>query len=184
MAQQKSVYKNPRAGQPLISTISTVCKTPVLEVKFCNLVKPYYYSNSPTIPRYSITCVFDPELHKEFLTGVQTIEKNEKVDSVIKNETIKEEDEHVNTGKVLIKFQSKDMIPVFTAKKTMENGKVVLHSQQLIELEDELAKGENVVVIYDILRYTKKNTMKTEHGISFRPSGIFLISKEGADGES
>ena len=48
-----------------------------------------------------------------------------------------------------------------------------------IDLEDELARGERVIVIYDILRYTKKNTMKTEHGLSFKPSCIYLYAKEG-----
>lgn len=177
MAQAKQVYKTPQAGQPLISTISTGCKTPPLEVKFCNLVKPYYYANSPTIPRHSVTCVVDPELHKEFLKGIQTIEKNEKVETILKNETIKEGDEHVTTGKVLIKFQSKDIIPVYSGGQ-FPRGEVTQ-----IELEDELAKGERIVVVYDILRYTKKNTMKTEHGISFKPSCIYLLPKEGNHGE-
>ncbi len=172
MAQAK-VYKNPQAGQPLISTISTGCKTPPLEVKFCNLVKPYYYANSPTIPRHSVTCVIDPELHKEFLKGIQTIEKNEKVETIIKNETVKEGDEHLTTGKVLIKFQSKDIIPIYMA------GEYPRGEVPRIELEDELAKGERIIVVYDILRYTKKNTMKTEHGISFKPSCIYLFAKEG-----
>lgn len=171
MTQTKQVYKNPQAGTPLISTISSGCKTPVLEVKFCNLVNPFRYPNSPTIPRYSVTCVIDPELHKEFLKGIQTIEKDEKVETILKNETVKENNNAVNTGKVLIKFQSKDIIPVYIQKKNCK--------PEPIGLEDELAKGEKIVVIYDILRYTKKNTMKTEHGISFKPSCIYLYEKEG-----
>lgn len=163
MSQTRQVYKNPKPGQPLISTISSGCKTPILEVKFCNLVNPYRYPNSPTIPRYSITCVVDPEIHKEFLKGIQTIEKDEKVDSIIKNEMEKQKDEQVTTGKVLVKFQSKEIIPVFLATEPPE----------AISLEDELAKGEKIVVIYDILRYTKKNTMKVEHGLSFKPSCIY-----------
>ena len=171
MAQTKQVYKNPRPGQPLISTISTGCRTPLLEVKFCNLVKPYYYANSPTIPRHSVTCLVDPEIHKEFLKGIQTIEKNEGVETIIKNETVKEADEHLTTGKVLIKFQSKDVIPVYVMAEPPQP------EPELIELEDELAKGEKIIVIYDILRYTKKNTMKTEHGISFKPSCIYYYPK-------
>jgi hypothetical protein len=173
MAQAKQVYKNPQAGQPLITTISSGCKTPVLEVKFCNLVNPFRYPNSPTIPRYSVTCVLDPEVHKEFIKGIQTIEKDEKVESIIKNETVKQEGEHVTTGKVLLKFQSKEMIPVYKAG-TFPKGET-----PKIELEDELGKGEKVVIIYDILRYTKKNTMKTEHGISFKPSCIYLYTNDG-----
>lgn len=169
MTQAKQVYKNPQPGQPLITTISSGCKTPLLEVKFCNLVKPFRYPNSPTIPRYSVTCVVDPELHKEFLKGIQTIEKDEKVETIIKNETVKEDNNLVTTGKVLLKFQSKDIIPVYSGNPHSKNA-----NPQPIELEDELARGETIYVIYDILRYTKKNTMKTEHGISFKPSCIYL----------
>lgn len=167
MAQSPKVYKNPTPGQPLLTVISTGCKTPILEVKFCSLVNPYYYPNSQTIPRRSITCVIDPEVHKEFLKGIQTIEKNEKVESILKNDTVKEGNEHSMTGKVLIKFQSKDPIPVYAAPQNTND------QPQQIELEDELARGEKVMVVFDILRYTKKNTMKTEHGISFKPSCIY-----------
>jgi len=179
MPPAKQVYKNPQPGQPLITTISTGCKTPVLEVKFCNLVKPYYYANSPSVPRHSVTCVIDPKEHKEFLHGVQTIEKNEGVDSIIKNETVKENNEQFMTGKLLIKFQSKDIIPVYIMNKDVEGETVRIHQPEPIELEDELAKGEYIMVVYDILRYTKKNTMKTEHGISFKPSCIYLYPKTG-----
>jgi hypothetical protein len=174
MVQTKQVYKNPKPGQPLISTISSGCKTPILEVKFCNLVNPFRYPNSPTIPRYSVTCVVDPQEHKDFLKGIQTIEKDEKVESILKNETVKEQDEHLTTGKILIKFQTKDIIPIYMGG-TFAPGEV-----PRIELEDELAKGEKILFVYDILRYTKKNTMKTEHGISFKPSSIYYFpNKEG-----
>lgn len=168
MTQARQTYRNPQPGQPLITTISSGCRTPILEVKFCNLLKAFYYPNSPTVPRYSVTCAVDPEAHKEFLKGIQTIEKNEKVESIIKNETVKENNEHLNTGKVLIKFQSKDLIPVYLPTNPPE----------ILELEDELARGERIMIIYDILRYTKKNTMKTEHGLSFKPSCIYYYPKE------
>ena len=169
MVQSKQVYKNPKPGQPLISTISSGCKTPILEVKFCNLVNPFRYPNSPTIPRYSVTCVVDPQEHKEFLKGIQTIEKDEKVESILKNETVKEQDEHLTTGKVLIKFQTKDIIPIYMG------GEFPKEDVPRVELEDELARGEKIMIIYDILRYTKKNTMNTEHGISFKPSCIYYF---------
>lgn len=173
MSSEKKVYKNPQPGQPLITTIMSGCKTPILEVKFCNLVKPYYYTNSPTIPRHSVTCLVDPEKHQDFLKSIQTIEKNEGVDSIIKNDTVKEDGQQLMTGKLLLKFQSKDMIPVYVFNNTNESNSEPV----LMELEDELARGEYIMVVYDILRYTKKNTMKTEHGISFKPSCIYLYPK-------
>ncbi len=171
---QDNVYKNPQAGQPLITTISSACKTPMLPIKFSNVVNPYYYANSPTVPRYSITCLVDPEKNKEFLKGIQTIEKNEKVDTIIKNDFVKQNGECFTTGNVLIKFQGKDRIPVYRIDENNE--------PQLMTLEDELAKDENIVVVYDILRYTKKNTMKAVNGISFRPSCIYYYASK-KDGE-
>lgn len=170
MAKEKKVYTNSSNGQPLITTISTGCKTPVLTIKFSSLVNPYYYPNSPTIKRFSVTCLADPTVHKEFLKGIQTIEKNEGVESIIKNEVVKENDSHSNTGKVLIKFQGKEIIPVYVYNEKGE--------PEPIELEDELAAGEKVVIVYDILRYTKKNSIKTEHGISFKPSCIYYYPEE------
>lgn len=159
----KQVYKNPQPGQPLLATISTACKTPLLTVKFCTLIKPFYYSNSPTVPRYSITCLIDPETHKEFLKGIQAIEKNEKVESVLKNDYVKEGGESFTTGKLLMKFQGKSLIPVYVVQD---------NKPELIELEDDLAQGEKVMIVYDILRYTKKNTLNIEHGLSFKPTCI------------
>lgn len=165
MVAKPPVYRKPQSGQPLISTISTGCKTPLLEVKFCNLVKPFYYPNSPTIPRYSVTCLADPTEHKDFILGIQTIENNENVETIIKNDTVKKDGQYVTTGKVIIKFQSKDMIPVF------------VNDEQII-LEDEFSRGEKISILYDILRYTKKNTMKVEHGISFKPSRVDYFPEE------
>lgn len=163
----KSVYKVPETGQPLITTISSGCKTPLLRVKFCNLLNPYYYPNSPTIARYSITCLVDPDEHRDFLEGIQTIEKNENVDSIIKNETAKEDRERVNTGMLLVKFQGKNQIPVYVVRGKEE--------PIAVALEDEFAADEKVMVIYEILRYTKKNSMKAEHGISFKPLSLYYF---------
>src|SRR5277367_1155622 len=102
MAKEKNVYTNPQAGQPLITVISSGCKTPIVNVKFCCLVNAYYYPNSPTIPRYSITCLCDPEEHKEFLKGIETIETNEHVETILKADTTKDnkQKELQKTGKI------------------------------------------------------------------------------------
>lgn len=167
MANAKPVYKNPQAGQALLTTIATDFRTPLLEVKFSNIVKPYYYANSPAIPRYSITCLIDVQKHKEFLKTIQGIEKNEGVETIIKNETIREDDQIINTGNTIVKFQTKENIPVYLVSSSKEI------NPMLMALEDELQKGEQVIVVYDILRYTKKNTAQTEHGLSFKPTAVF-----------
>lgn len=174
MAQSKNVYKTPIAGQPLITTITSGLRSPYLEVKFCNIINAYYYPNSPKTARYSITCVIDTEKDKEFLKILQNIEKNEKVDSIIKPDTVKESDGYKTSGNMLIKFQTKDNIPVYLLDKDSQS----LEEATLLGLDDELARGERVSIVFDILRYTKKNTANTQHGISFKPSCVYLLPKE------
>ena len=161
----EKVYKNPamQAGNPLINSVSTSCKTPILPVKFCNLKRPFFYANSPGIARYSVTCILDPEKDKEFISAIINIEKKEGVPTLLKSDPDKDEDGE-KSNKILIKFQTKDIVPVYVIG---ENGK-----PELIRLEDDLAKGEKISCVYDIIRYTKKG-LKLEHGLSFKLSCVY-----------
>lgn len=163
-------YTAPQEGQPLMTVIVSGYKTPVLEVKFSNLIKPFFYPNSPNVPRYSITCVIDPKEHKQFLSQIQGIEQAEQVQSILKNETRKEGNDVVTTGKLLLKFQSKNLIPVFVIEGN--------NAPEEIDLTDELAKSEQIHIMYDVLRYTKKNAFNPEHGISFKPTAIYYYPKQ------
>ena len=159
---------------PLVTTICSPCKTPKIKIRYSTLVKPFYYYSSPTIPRYSITCIFDPKENKEiidFVKGMQSIEKNEKVDTCLKRDFWKsKEGKEVYTGLYTIKFQSRDLIPVYIFD---ENGKPTP-----VELEEELKKNAEVVVVYNILRYTKRNSLNGDHGLSLKPSCIYLHTSE------
>lgn len=174
----KKKYQNPDSAKQLITTVSAGIKTPLLEVKFCSLVRPFYYPNSLKIPRYSVTCMVDPELHSEFLDVVHKIEKNEKVESFMKNDLRKgEEDKYLKTGKVLMKFQCRDKIPVFCVDDQANPEGTEM------ELEDELSPGENVIVIFDILRYTKKNMATVQHGLSFKPCKLYYYPASKKQGK-
>lgn len=164
------VYKKKKAdNSALLVTISSGCKTPLLTVRFSTLVKAFYYPNSPQIPRYSITCIVDPIKHKDFLEGIKSIEKNEQVESLLKRDYKKVDGQNLYSGDFNLKFQTKDIIPVFIE----ENSKY-----QRIMLEDELDIGEEVIIEYDILRYTKKNSDKEEYALSFKPTAIFYYPSE------
>lgn len=160
----KKVYKKSADNTPYLVTISSGCKTPLLVVKFSTLVRAFYYPNSPKIPRYSITCLIDPIKHKDFLEGIKAIEKNEEVETLLKKDYQKIDEKNVYSGDYNLKFQTKDVIPVYIE----ENGKL-----QRIILEDELDSGEEIIIEYDIMRYTKKNTETAEHALSFKPTAIF-----------
>jgi hypothetical protein len=181
MAIQNQIYKNPSKKNSYITVVVSGCKSPILPIKFSNLIRPFYYPNSPTIPRYSLATSFHPKKHETFLRTIQTIEQNENVDSIIKVESIKEGDGYRETGNLLIKFQTKVLIPVFMVGE----GKSDDEGEEMV-LEDELARGEMVKVVYDVLRYTKKNTEPTSFGISFKPVKVLYYPhlsqvEKGAD---
>jgi hypothetical protein len=162
--------KNPEAGVPLISTICKGCRTPLLEIKFSNLFEPYCYPNSPTIPRYSVTCVFDPKKHKDFIEGIRAIENRENVDSILKPEITKDNENLVTTGRMLVKFQGKEIVPMFTLNAEKE--------ETPFALGKECMSGDRIVVFYNILRFTKRNTSKIEHGITFKPTKLYYYKKD------
>jgi hypothetical protein len=176
--KKSETYKNPNAPNQLISTIIHDYYTPILSIKFCNLIKPFYYPNSPNIPRYSITCIIDAEKDKNFLNNILSIEKTEKVESIIKRETIKEDGKSVSSGNFLIKFQSKEVIPIYIKDKHFKENENDNDELQKVNLEDEFAVGEQVQICFDILRYTKKNSLEIEHGLSFKPTAIFYCPQE------
>lgn len=155
----------PVAGQALTSIVMEKVKTPALKIKFCNNTKPFYYDNSPDIPRYSVTCVVEPEKHKDFIKIFTTIENNEKIkQSVLKTEVSKKDGVSVNTGNWIIKFTDKKPIRV-----------VVRDGEKLVPFDEceEVAYGQDVSVEFDILRYTKRGT--TESGLSLKPILITII---------
>lgn len=167
-------YVSPSAGAGLTSVIISGLKTPIVPVKFCNLTKPFYYPNSPQVPRFSVTCLFDAAKTKDFIKTIQDIEKNEKVESIIKLDTEKVDGEFFNTGNYLIKFQDRIKVPVYSMDSDTEQGM----PPDLMELENELERGELISVMFNVLRYTKKNTTTPEFGISFVPTSIFYYPKE------
>jgi hypothetical protein len=173
----KKVYKNKKTGAALLTTLINNLESPIMPVKFASLVNPYQYKNSPTVPRYSVTCILCPEKDAAFLETIHTIEKNNSIETILKNDTFKKNGEYILTGKVVIKFQSKEFIPVFWANKD--------GTYSPTTLQDELGAGENVSVIFDILKYTKKNSFdSSEYGMSFKPTKIIFYPQEDESGDS
>lgn len=173
----KKVYKNKKNGASLLSTIVNNLESPKMSVKFCSLVNPYSYKNSPSVPRYSVTCILCPEKDAAFLETIHAIEKNIGVETILKNDTVKKNGDYLLTGKIVIKFQSKNFIPVYWANSDGTFSPTTL--------EDELGAGEEVSVIFDILKYTKKNAFdSSEYGMSFMPTKIIFYPKDEDNGDS
>ena len=56
---------------------------------------------------------------------------------------------------------------------------VAYYTQTPVELQDEIRSGDEVVVVFDVLRYTKKNPKGGYgRGISYQPKMIYLYPNE------
>lgn len=178
-APKKRVYQSAAAKKLLVTTIHSGCKTPMLKVKFSTLTKPFYYPNSPHVPRYSVTCASDPQVddQSEFIKFIQKVEKIEGVETIVKNESEKQDGQYVNTGRFLIKFQGKDKIPIMVIESPERE-----NAPEEITLEDEFSPGEHVKVEFDIVRYTKKNNATNpEYGLNFKPVCIYFYPQSSVE---
>ena len=158
--------------EAVANTVIKNYQSPVMKIKFSNLANPFYYPTTPNIPRYSITCVLDPDKHREFLKMIRQIEEKDNIVSTIKDETSKDRqsgDIHT-TGKYLIKFNGKDKIPV-----SFVRGDKALPPDSVFE---EPKYGTECSVIFDIVRYNKKGT--NDKGLSFQPSLVYIHETQQA----
>lgn len=173
-AEQKNFYNRPVAGQPVTSVIAQNIETPLLRVKFSNIVNPFFYPNSPTVPRYSITCVLEPDSHEQFIKKLIHIEKKEGIidSQIFKDEIFKDTSGQVfKTGNHLIKFQNRERVPVTIVQEGEES--------LLESLITEIPPDNKVKVVFDIIRYSKRVPYgQPSKGISYQPKMIFLYSQE------
>lgn len=173
---KKPVYQRPVPGQAVTSILVKDAKTPRLKVKFSNIFNPFYYPNSPTIPRWSITCLVDPEKDHEFVEFIQKLEEKENIkDFSLKDDVLKDRDgQIVKSGSYQIKFQTRDKIPVIVCKPGFP--------QLPAEIKQEIAFGDRAIILFDIMRYTKKGvSVEMNKGISYQPKMIYLYPYEGEE---
>lgn len=174
-AAKPPVYQRPVAGQPVTSILYKDAKTPKLKVKFSNVVTPFHYPNSPSVPRWSITCLLDPEKDHEFISKIEKLEEKENIQGshTLKDDVFTDRDgQVVKSGKYLMKFQTRDKIPVIVVKAGFP--------QIPAELKEEIAFGDSVIIVLDIVRYTKRGVSSDMNkGISYQPKMIYLYPFEG-----
>lgn len=171
------VYQRPVPGQAVTSILLKDAKTPKLKVKFSNVVNEFYYPNSPTVPRWSVTCLLDPETDHEFISKIENLEAKENIQGshTLKDDVYKDRNgQIVKSGKYIMKFQTRDKIPVIVVKPGFP--------QIPAELKQEIAFGDSVVLVFDIVRYTKKGfSVDLNKGISYQPKMIYLYPYEGEE---
>ena len=139
-----------------LSAVHKSLKTPVAELKFCYITKPFFYTGSH-IPRYSVTLAFDKGKvdHLDFL---QILEDEARANKV---ETIGVHDK----GVITIKFQGKDCPKIFATRPGQKTPKP-------IQLEHDLAPGAKTIVEFDLNTYYNKTTGK--NGFNFAPKKVIF----------
>lgn len=169
-----STYQRPVAGKPVTNTIVQNARTPKLKVKFSNVIKPFFYPNSQNVPRFSITCIVDPDQHMEFISKIQKLESSEYIidSQTLKDDVIKDNLGHIVTsGLHLMKFQTRDRIPVFRMNATGQKTPVNMIS--------EIPYGDEIIIVFDVLRYTKKVAPGLPNkGVSYQPKTIYLVTEK------
>ncbi len=172
--QKAPVYQRPVSGQAVTSIIQKDYKSPKLKVKFSNIFIPFYYPNSPTVARWSVSCLVDPEIDQEFVQNISAIEEAENVQGsqTFKDDVYKDRDgQIIKSGKFLMKFQTKDKIPVIVIKAGFP--------EVPADMKQEISFGDYAVVVFDIVKYTKKNVpFELNKGISYQPKMIYLYPSD------
>lgn len=167
-------YKRPVAGQQVANFVHKDAKTPRFKVKFANIAKPFFYQATPEIPRYSVTCIIDPDTHLEFIQKIIHLEAKEGVTDaqILKDEVSKSSDGNVvTTGKHLMKFQCKDPVMV-TLYKTGYSPTVQI-------LEEEIQQDDEVVIVFNIVRYSRRVLNgPPSKGLSYQPTHIHLYPSD------
>lgn len=163
------IYQKPIAGQPVTVPVITKAKTPVVKVRWCNIVKPFEYSGvKPQIPRFSITCLFDPNVpaDEEFITKLRLMEHNEGTDTVLKDDIVKNElQEPVKSGLHWLKFQTKEKIIIIDGQTKRE-----------IDLTEEIPYGSDVIVTFDVVRYSQRLlNAPPKKGLNFKPKIVTIV---------
>lgn len=165
------VYQKPVAGQPVTIPVCTSAKTPSIKVRWCNILKPFYYPASPGVARYSITCLLDPNNpeHEKFIKNLIAMENKEGTDTVLKDDICKNEDgEPVKSGLHLIKFQTKDKVKILKIKDSVA---------QEVSLSEELPYGSDVIITFDVIRYQQRiANQNPKKGLNFKPKSVTIVS--------
>ena len=163
---QPNTFKKSVHGRSQTPILISGWRTPKLKVIFSNIVKPFYYPNSPQMARYSLTVVVDPICHKEFMDKMKKMEHNENCATQFRDEMKKDESGNPQiTGNSILKFQTKEGIPIFK----MLNGQPVPY-----ETLKELPRDTEVDVTFEVARYTSKQT--GQNGLSCRAMQILIHS--------
>jgi hypothetical protein len=165
------IYKKPVAGQPIMQPVCTSVRTPVVKVRWCNILKPFHYPKSPSVARYSITCLLDPNNseHETFIKNLRLMEHKEGTETVLKDDIAKNEHgDPVKSGLHIIKFQTKDPIKVL---------KRVGKDEREIKIDSELPYGSEVVITFDVIRYQQRIlNQDPRKGLNFRPKFVSVVN--------
>ena len=145
-----------------VNAVEKSLKTPVVPVKYCYLVKPFFYPGSH-VPRYSLTLLFDKsnKQEKAFLESMEVMAKSNGVETL---------GYLTDSGLISLKFQTKNKVKTYI----IEHGK---KTQKEVDLEHDVPEGFNASVMFELNTYFNKKTQKK--GFNFCPKKVvFHLDEE------
>lgn len=144
-----------------IKVIKKNLVTPLLQVHFCSLVKPFYYAGSH-VPRYKVAVTIDPsiKIQKKYLEKLEKLAEAQKVD------TLGREGDY---GLIHMNYQSKICPKIYLVEEAGAK-------PEQVELEHDLPKGFQCTIQFDLKRYFDKFNKK--NGFTFCPNKITFYPDE------
>ena len=137
-----------------VESVQKALKTPVTQLKYCYLSKPFFYPGS-SVPRYSITLLFDKvnPAHKKFLESLEKLAKENGVETL----------GYIDNGLISIKFQGKESPRTFSIEKGQT-------TETEVSLEHDVPEGFEACVEFELNTYFNKSTSKK--GFNFCPKKV------------
>lgn len=159
--------KNPKSSSSSehVNLISKSMKTPVFNLLFCCLFRPYFFPGSP-VPRYKVTARFDPNIpeHKKHLDQLEEIAKENDVGVIGKM---------TEEGLIQISHQGKFQPQIFVKQKRKK-----LRTQ--VELEHDMPAGFECYVTYDLKKYFCRFNKK--YAFTYTPLEVtFILDEENQE---
>lgn len=151
------------ADSKFLKTLLEGDETPILDVYFCGIVKPQYFTGS-TVPRYKIGVSLDRkvESHKKYLEALEKIATKHEVKTIGRVD---------DTNAILMSFQGRVKPEIYMFDE---------ETQELDELElehDLPANGLRCKIVYDLRRYYDRRG--ETNAFNYSPTKItFYFDKE------
>lgn len=159
LSLKKGKISNSYTNSEHLNLIKENMKTPVFNLQFCSIFKPYFFPGSP-IPRYKVTARFDPKVYKKYLKTLEEIAEENEVDIIGKM---------TDEGLIQISYQGREQPKIFVQDVEGKGKKEV-------ELEHDMPAGFECYVVHDLKKYFCR--FQKKYAFTYTPKEVVFILDE------